>query len=304
MADHQVESAPVVSKEGEGNKEDVARRDDKSTFDVNEIYRGSGPDPNAARAEKFVKDMQSGPEASQAAIARLREALNDPNAKAIDKVNLLGSIGTAKEAANAPFALEVKVNEHENNKATLVDVDITTREGSHDLYDGPGGELRDKFQNFSNKFAQVMALSMLEQAKDNPEAAPFIMSGMGASTEKFTQLLNDFPKLKEGLTKNMSEAFKGSGMEDVAKELVDTMNGKPPGPKMQEFFESAKDEQPNSYNPEDRLAMALRVFGDFALTPEQKASKASAEKSLSQTNPELMAAYHAELERALASGGN
>jgi len=50
--------------------------------------------------------------------------------------------------------------------------------------------------------------------------------------------------------------------------------------------------------------MALRVFGDFALTPEQKASKASAEKSLSQTNPELMAAYHAELERALASGGN
>ena len=287
-----IESKEETSRclSGEGSR-CLGADDSNNGLSIADIERPFDPrtSANAKDAQTFVDKLELAPyspDGATEALTSMRGKLDGMSET--DRLDLLKGIKHFKDKNPlSPFALDIAIKGNSEGRLNVVDVDVTTKNGHHDLLDRPGGKALDRIQELMNKGFQAVTLSVLESAAEKPgkeeEAFQALLDVTNNNLGRIESMTKKDPAFAQRLSDNVTETFRGSEVEGLGKDFLAALNGKTPSAEMHAF--QAELESINPLNPGDsRLRDAFRGMGSFALTEQQKESKQKSEDALLDSN--------------------
>ncbi|MBX9573864.1 MAG: hypothetical protein K2X77_33525 [Candidatus Obscuribacterales bacterium] len=270
----------------------------ESGFTIADIEKPFDPSKSAHAkdAQVFVHKMeqaqydQSG---ADTAITSMRDKLQ--KMPELDRLEILKGVSHFQgKNTLSPFALEVILKDKGDGTLSMVDVDVTNKNGHHDLLNTSGGELVDRMQELTRKGTQAINLSLMETAANDPsmaedafESALDLTNGNIGGLER---LIKNNPELAKRIDANFTEVFAGTGLESLSKEFQSALGGKMTrGGEFETLINNV--DVIRVLPQQEQLGNAYRALGDFALTEQQKQSKRVAEESLSKSSSALKEQY-------------
>lgn len=292
MSDRNQEKSSAIEKNGEG-----ASQSQLSAADL-DFTKAFG-------THMSNKDLD--PQGFQSSLDSMRQMINSPDRSEADKLSLIREAIMSTESSKAKVSFDVFKDE--NGK--LVDFDVITPGGRHDLLDTEAGKPMDSMQKLIDSVSQVAWLSMDQVLAENPQKSAEIydakLSTFMGNDQRMAQLLAQDPEVSKRFQENLAELI-GSlpdELKGAAREFSEVVKGARPQSLPPNFGKLVQDIRASGVTPESHEgnARSMRYAGSliYALTPAQKIASVEAAKKIEQNPTEEKQIYDQFLKQAFGN---
>lgn len=249
--------------------------------------------PHAKDAQSFVDAIELAPynkDGAKDALVSMKEKLGGMSE--LDRLDLLKGVDHFKKKNPiSPFALEVSLSSASDKTMKIADVDVTTKDLHADLLDTPQGAALDKLQTLLAKGFQSIGTAAFETAAKDPSMADkafdlVLEMGDKGQPSGLPEMLRKSPELAQRINDNFSKSFAGTELEGLSKQLLDVLAERPAtAVELNELVKEANTLLSWDGDGKEQLKSGtFKALGDFALSAEQKSSRAAAENKVGQHN--------------------